>query len=546
MRPASIARLTPPVHDPRQELSLLQQQLFRRQKQLIDELTAPETPALAAYRRRFERHVQGYERVVAYDEVVREAAAADLVFVGDYHTLRQAQKSYLRLAERLCERGRPPVLGLEFIQARFQPAVDAYLAGTIDEPELLRDVRYAQTQAFDVWPNFRPIFELARAKRLRIAALDRPAGGPRSLEERDAFAARALTRALRPGEPALVLFGQLHLAPPHLPEAVRQMAPGLRPLRQLAVYQNCEEIYWQLEERGLEHSAEAVRVGPAAYCLVNSSPLVCQQSYLDWIEATSEGGRPEDSAPSHHFQEAAELLSRFLGLPVSAPLTEVAIHTSGDLSFLAALRSRGRLGAREARALTRRVLARESFCLHGQQAVYLAGFSVNHAAEVAAQFLRHASSEEPSEAPEPRGLVDGFYARTLEQALGFFGSKVLNPRRKAHHAPRLLRQLRQGSPHEREVALLVLAHLRFEHGERVPEVRRAYRLRDPALWGQVTRSLGQIVGDKLYYAMLRGRIAKGAIRDVFLDPLDEEGAALHTYLYLVGRVGRTRIPLRSA
>ncbi len=544
MSQTALARLPAPT-DPRRELIALHQQLFRRQRRLIEELTLPETSVLAAYRRRFQRHARSYERVVTYDDVLEAAGESDLVYVGDYHTLRLAQKSFLRLAERLCERGRPPLLGLEFVQARFQPAVDAYLEGSLEEAELLRDIRYAETQAFDVWPNFRPIFELARARRLRIAALDRRAGGPRSLEARDAFAAQALARALRPGEPALVLFGQLHLAPPHLPAAVR--AALRRPVGpELLVYQNCEEIYWALERAGLEHSVEAVQIADRAYCLVNSSPLVCQQSYLDWVEATREGERIEATAPAHHFHEAAELLSRFLEVPLRVPIERVAIHGPGDLSFLTALRGRGRLGAREARALTRRMLARESFCLHGPRAVYLASSSFNHAAEVAAQFLRHAWIDDPGELPEPRGLVDGFYARTLDQAFGFFGSKVLNPRRKARHAPQLARQLAQGSTGEREIAQLVLAHLRFERGERAPEVRRAYRLRDAELWGRVTRALGQILGDKLYYSMLRGGIPKTVLRDVFQDPLEDEGAAFHTYLYLSARVGKTRVPLRSA
>ena len=33
------------------------------------------------------------------------------------------------------------------------------------------------------------------------------------------------------------------------------------------VYQNAEEIYWQLEERGLEHEAELVYLGPRQYAL---------------------------------------------------------------------------------------------------------------------------------------------------------------------------------------------------------------------------------------------------------------------------------------
>ncbi len=542
--------------DPRAELIGLHQRLFRRQRRLIELSTAPESAELRRYRRRYQRAVRGFDRVASYEEVLRQALAADIVYVRDYHTLRQAQRSYWKLAERLAGRGRPPLLALEFVQGRYQPAVDAYLEGRLSEVEFLRDIRYWRHQAFDVWPNFRPIFELAQRLKLRVVALDRPAGGPRSLAERDAFAARALRRAIRPGELALVLVGQLHLAPPHLPAAVEALLPG--PRQRLLLYQNCEEIYWELERRGLEHAVEAVRIGRDACCLVNSSPLVCQQSYLDWIEATREGEQLESYAPAQRFREAALLLARFLELALPEPadgdgesasaldaaLDQVHVHAAGDLSFLTALRSRGRVRAAEARALERRVLSRESFCLAAPaRAVYLATSSANHAAEIASEFLWHHFSEDEGNV---RSLVDSFYARTLEKALGFFGSKVLNPRRKCRHAPQLARQLEAGSPREREVASYVLAHGRLERGERAPEVRAAYALREPEVWSAVTRALGQMLGDKLYYALLRGRIGKGEIRSLYFDAFEEEGAPFHTYLYLAGKVGRTRIPVRRA
>ncbi|HUB09309.1 MAG TPA: ChaN family lipoprotein, partial [Myxococcales bacterium] len=340
MRPSAetlrLAAANDTPRDPHAELIALHQKLFERQRRLVELSTAPEGRELVRYRRRYQAFVRSYERAVPYEDVLRQAAAADVVYVGDYHTLRQAQRAFVKLADRLCERGRPPVLALEFVQGRYQRAVDRFLAGSLDEVELLEAIRYRRHQAFDVWPNFRPIFELARRRQLRIVAIDRPAGGPRSLRERDAFAARSLARAVKPGELALVLVGQLHLAPPHLPAAYeRELARlGRPPARRLLLYQNCEEIYWRLERQGLEHQVEAVRIGDDALCLVNSSPLVCQQSYLDWVEATREGELLDSWAPAHHFREAALLLGRFLEVDLEPALDSVRVHAAGDLGFL--------------------------------------------------------------------------------------------------------------------------------------------------------------------------------------------------------------------
>ncbi len=531
------------ISGPRGQLIALHRKLYREQRRRIEATLDPESTGFRLYRRQYERAVRRFDAIVEYDEVIDAAVRAPLVLVGDYHTLRQAQRSTFKLAGQLLSRGVRLLLGLEFVQGRYQAAVDAYLAGTLDEEAFLAAIRYRQLQPFDLWPNFRPLFELARSEKLPIAAIDSPAGGPDSLRARDHFAAQALALAMQthPDRLPVVLMGQLHLAPSHLPAALPPWISERASGRVLTLYQNCEEIYFELERRGQEQTAEAVRLDSQTYCLVNSSPLVCQQSYLDWVEATALGERVEEVTPEVHFREAGGLLAEFIEITPPRPLGEVEIASPGNLALFRRLQ---RDNPREFRMLSRRILSGESFCLPHLHAVYLAASSLNRAAEVAGQYLWHLCADEDG---EPRGLVDAFYAAVLEQALGFFGSKVVNPRRKAQHRPQLLARLhRPGvSRLDREVAEAVLAHQRFEAGERVPEVQRLYTLRDPERFHAVTRVLGQVLGDKLYYALLRGRIGKAEVRSLFFDPFEEEGAALHTYLYLTGKVGRTRIPLRK-
>lgn len=526
--------------DPRSELSALHRRLYRRQRRLIAATLGPESTEFRRYRQRYQTAVRDFEAIVPYEHVVAAAASAPLVLIGDYHTLRQAQRSVHKLAERLLDRGVPVLLALEFVQGRFQPAVDAYLAGLLGEQAFLEAIHYQQLQPFDLWPNFKPLLELARRHHLPVIAIDSPSGGPGSLRARDQYAAQTLALTLRshPRRTAIALMGQLHLAPDHLPRALPPWARA----KALTIYQNCEEIYFELERRGEEQSAEAVRLGPQTFCLINSSPIVAQQSYLDWVEATALGERVDAVTPEVHFREAGQLVATFLEISPPQSLADVEVASPGNLALLRRLH---RGDAREFRLLTRRILGGASFCLPSQHAVYIDGSSLNRAAEVAARYLWHLCADEDG---ETRGLVDAFYAATLEETLGFFGSKIVNPRRKAQHRPQLISRLDRpgGGLLDREIAAAVLAHQRFERGERVPEVQRLYTLRNPDHFHAVTRAVGQVLGDKLYYALLRNRIGKAEVRSLFFDPFDDEGAALHTYLYLVGKVGRTRIPVRSA
>lgn len=95
--------------------------------------------------------------------------AEQLIYVAETHT-RNAdhllQLSVLRSlpAERLA-------LGVEWLQARFQPVLDAFNAGRIDEAEMLRRTDYFNRWGFD-YRLYRPIIRYAQAHHIPIIALN--------------------------------------------------------------------------------------------------------------------------------------------------------------------------------------------------------------------------------------------------------------------------------------------------------------------------------------------------------------------------------------
>jgi hypothetical protein len=425
------------------------------------------------------------------------------------------------------------LLALEFVQGRHQAAVDAYLLGRVSEEQFLRAIGYGRHAVFDTWPHFKPIFDEARARGLPIIAIDLLG---ESLAARDEYAARRIAQAAHghPGAQILVLAGQLHVAPQHLPAAVSRRIPGLKAL---VVYQNCERIWWSLQRDHRELEVQACLVRPGEYCLINTPPVVVQQSYLDWIEG---GVEPLDGAhPEARFRFLARTIARFLSLDTRAfreALSHVAVYTAGDLSFLDTLP----VSARERRQIEQQILSRESYYIPRARIAYLANLSVNHAAEEAAHFVRNVVS---GAGDEPRGLVDAFYARALEEAYAFCGSKIVNPRRKCPHEPEFERLLRGGDALTRQVARCVLAHRAVETSGRA---RAAHRLSKagPALFNAVTHSLGYMLGERLYYGLATGVCPKSYVRELFVDPLEEEGEAFATYMMLSRKLAGVRIPKR--
>src|SRR5690606_25502110 len=105
-----------------------------------------------------------------------------------------------------------------------------------------------------------------------------------------------------------VVFGDLHMAPGHLPAQVNAtLAEGGFKRRFVTIYQNSETLYWQLVERHLEHIVDYLKLRRDVYVLMNATPLVKFQSFSNWqlrrraelfgnddeIDIFSEHGLPE-------------------------------------------------------------------------------------------------------------------------------------------------------------------------------------------------------------------------------------------------------------
>ena len=527
----------------RLEIGKLQRQLFQRQKRLIAASVLGHTASFRAYEDRYLRRTRTFQREAPFAALLDALAACDVAYVGDYHTLKQAQRSFLKLVQRRWPR-RPLVLALEFVQGRHQRALDAWLAGELDDDAFLRAIQYQRHAVFDTWSNFKPLLEEARRLKLPVVGLDLISG---SLAERDGYAARRIVAALQkhPGAQVFALAGQLHVAPPHLPAAVdRELSRRKLPaVKGLSIYQNCERIWWALQREGRELEVEACVLREGEWCLINTPPVVVQQSFLDWVEG---GEAPLDGGGmlEGRFRMLARSVARFLGLDtaeVREALHGVSVYSAGDLSFLQRLPAQGFKKA-EIRQIERQILSRESYYIPRARIAYLANLSLNHAAEEAAHFVRNVVS---GAGDEPRPLVDAFYSRALEEAYAFCGSKIVNPRRKCPHEAEFERLARASDAFTREVARFVLEHRALEKtGRGLQRLRPLWQSQGSELFNAVTHSLGYMLGERLYYALATGRMLKRDVRALFLDPLAEEGEPLAMYLSLSRRLAAVRIPRR--
>jgi uncharacterized iron-regulated protein len=116
----------------------------------------------------------GHGKRLPFAQLINELDSSRIVFVGETHDRYDHHLNQLAILRALHQRNPRLAIGVEWFQQPFQPVVDAWLAGKIDENELLRKTGYFDRWRYD-YRMLRPIMEYARANHIPVMALNAPA-----------------------------------------------------------------------------------------------------------------------------------------------------------------------------------------------------------------------------------------------------------------------------------------------------------------------------------------------------------------------------------
>ena len=537
------------------------------------EIRANDPNGRRKYLKDFSAAYRSYQAVLSSTQLQESVLAADLLLVGDYHALPASQRFAGSLLEQRAMVGdRPIVLGVETIFARDQHILDEWWRREIEEAELRERIRFQLDWGYE-WTPFYELLVTAREHAEAIYGLDcMPREDLRKIGARDRHAAEKLAEMRRrhPEAVILVLFGESHLAPGHLPRALGEVLPGERTLTLL---QNVDALYWRAAGEQYER-VEAVQVADGVVCVFNATPLEKYENYrlcLDrWRREDSDA---PDLAPTVY--NLVDGLVRFLKIDrysahnTTQPkflvdlLPEVYFrHTDGMLHRLL---SRKGVNEEERAAMLRRVEDRGCAYLPQVNAFYMRDLQMMYAAEEAARFLHHACRGLPARvtareeaADEP---ADFFYGRVLENALAYFGSRVLCPARpavKENNLRELSDLTREDVERQtslsfaesfRAVDFLLLHRLLEVNPKQIDEVGGSLDdgIRSSgAKFDFITQQLGYLLGSDLYDAYLEGIARPGFVRGLFLTHVEEPGAPRAVYFELAQKLRATRRKARAA
>src|SRR5580700_2527594 len=209
------------------------------------EIRAQDSHSRRKYLREFSQAFRNYDSLLDSQQLQTALNAADIVLIGDYHALPAAQRYAASLFEQRALAGdRPVVLGVETVFARDQHILDEWWRREIDEAELRQRIRFDLDWGYD-WAPFYELLVSARDNAEALYALDcMPREDLRKIGARDRHAALKIAeiRQRHPNAVVYVLFGESHLAPGHLPAALRQQLPGRKIL---TILQNIDALYWR-------------------------------------------------------------------------------------------------------------------------------------------------------------------------------------------------------------------------------------------------------------------------------------------------------------
>ena len=106
-----------------------------------------------------------------FAEVVSQLAGKKAIYVGESHTRYEDHKLQLRVVRDLHHQGKKLAIGMEMFPHAAQPALDAFIAGTINEIEFLKQSKYFTVWSFD-YRLYREILNFARANKIPVIALN--------------------------------------------------------------------------------------------------------------------------------------------------------------------------------------------------------------------------------------------------------------------------------------------------------------------------------------------------------------------------------------
>lgn len=477
-----------------------QHEWLRTRKNLLEQVKSqvrirlgPLPVALRQYARKLDRDFVAGWRPSESKELTQALARGKVALSADFHAYAQSQRAHIRLLREQADR-RTVVLVLECLRPQDEKTVARFLAGQISEEKFLSAIGWEKNWGFP-WENYRPLFELARDRGLKVYGINQGRNLP--LKQRDVWTAKRILQIHNEHSAALifVVVGEWHLATAHLPRRIKSRLD--QPHDVVVIHQDVERLYFKLAQQKKEGHVEILKAARNRFCLMVSPPWMKWQSYLMFLEHAYDRDLQEDLAIDYtdHIVSLVEVLEN--DLKVETKKSHVQVYCPTSKTSLSRLRLS--LSLRQKRAMCFHLEHDQSFFIPQKGWLYLSRPTINHASSLAGQFV-HAQLCRRQRTLW--NLPKDFLPLIWTEAVGFLFSKWINPKRKPETLASIRLQLEAANPKDRGRKALLLA---LDH--RLSEVlwvqtgkarRSRYRPREINAYLDAARIVGSMLGERLF------------------------------------------------
>ncbi len=114
---------------------------------------------------------------VAFEAMLSDVRTARVLYIGEQHTSASHHEIQLRIIRALHAGGEQLTVGLEMFDRSYQPVLDLWSEGGLDEEAFLRRTHWYANWRFD-YALYREILAFARSERIPLVALNVPPNIP--------------------------------------------------------------------------------------------------------------------------------------------------------------------------------------------------------------------------------------------------------------------------------------------------------------------------------------------------------------------------------
>ena len=501
----------------------LQRDLFKNIRREVEFYIQHRPKELVRYEKEFLRDRTTF-RETSHPSLVESINHADIVFIGDFHTLRQSQRLLLRLL-RDKDVKKPKVIGLEILSPRHEKALYEWLRHpTFKKETELKKLLALETKWGSSWETYQELFKLAFEHEIKLAGLG---SETKNIYARDRFAAEKIGRLK---ERQWILFGEYHCAPSHLPAEVAAYVPESR---MTIVLQNDDQATLQKLSKLSANQTMILSTRPKSkgrytkkmdmFCVLHTPLWIKWQSYLDRQLKTSDDSADElyEGIQAHdQMLWSLQTLVSFLEDPrYPHPLPaeyvfDLAVIGPDDSDFFSSL---SRLAPSKRRDVSSQLKYSTAAVLPEKKRVYLTELTVNSCAHAAGSYLFRLWTG-------ISGIEKSYFKYLLTETMSYMLSKLLNHSRRALHKKDWEARATAFKGSRRNEALAVLKA--YQNLDRYPITHSDHFSR------YATIAIARMVGDSVFEAFLTGEFSRARLIRIMTTPIASELSAFETFIEL--------------